>query len=133
TAALMSNFGAGDAKATLPSAEVETMSAAYSYKQSHVPAQYLPQPAARPQSYVPETPAQRLLDQLSAETHLTGLGIAVLRILRISENGDRAVRELSQALLAEPFIAQKVIRCANAAAGPRASITTISRAIVVLG
>jgi HD-like signal output (HDOD) protein len=109
------------------------MSAAYSYKPSHVPAQYLPQPAARPQSYVPETPAQRLLDQLSAETQLTGLGIAVLRILRISENGDRAVRELSQALLAEPFIAQKVIRCANATAGPRASITTISRAIVVLG
>jgi len=112
------------------------MSLAYSFKPSYVPEQYLPQPPGRPpQPAVPVSPAQRLLDQLSADSQLTGLGIAVLRIVRLTENGDRGLQELSHALLADPVIAQKVIRSANAATAQRgtAPVTTISRAIVVLG
>jgi len=111
------------------------MSAAHSFQQSYTPQQRQFQQPARPASLAPDTPAQRLLTQLSPDTQLTGLGIAVLRIVRLTENGDRALQELSHALLAEPFAAQKVIRSANAMSAQRgtASVTTISRAIIVLG
>ena len=112
------------------------MSLAYSFKPAYVPKQDLPHapvPAQRPVALA--TPAQRLLDQLSADSQLTGLGIAVLRIVRLTENGERAPQELAHALLADPFIAQKVIRSANAMTAQRgvAAVTTVSRAIVVLG
>src|SRR5215207_5329962 len=96
------------------------MSLAYSFKPAYVPKQYLPQaPAPGQRSLASATPAQRLLDQLSADSQLTGLGIAVLRIVRLTEDGDRAPQELAHALLADPFIAQKVIRSANAMTAQR--------------
>jgi HD-like signal output (HDOD) protein len=112
------------------------MSLAYSFQPAYVPTRdvpHAPAPAQRP--VAPASPAQRLLDQLSADSQLTGLGIAVLRIARLAENGDRAPQELAYALLADPFIAQKVIRSANAITAQRgiAAVTTVSRAIVVLG
>lgn len=103
---------------------------------------YRPHPTLAPQphavdshSRIADTPAQRLLDQLRPDMQLTGLGIAVLRIVRLAETGDHALQELSQALIADPFIAQKVIRSANAVTAKRsvAPVTTVSRAIVVLG
>jgi HD-like signal output (HDOD) protein len=111
------------------------MRAAYSPQPSYVPRRDVPEQPGYLQPLAPSSPAQRLLDQLSPDTQLTGLGIAVLRIVRLAESGDRAVQELSQALLADPFIAQKVIRSANAVAAQRgtAPVTTVSRAIVVLG
>src|SRR3954453_2918577 len=112
------------------------MSLAYSFKPARVPTEHLPHaPALAHRLVAPGAPAQRLLDQLSADSQLTGLGIAVLRIVRLTENTERAPHELAQALLADPFIAQKVIRSANAMTAQRgvAAVTTVSRAIVVLG
>jgi HD-like signal output (HDOD) protein len=111
------------------------MSAAHSFQPSTArPQPSLPQPR-RQESLAPDTPAQRLLNHLSPDTQLTGLGVAILRIVRLTESGDRALQDLSRALLAEPFIAQKVIRSANAMSARHrtAPVTSVSRAIVVLG
>lgn len=108
---------------------------AHSYQSPHAQQPRPRQQAAAPQSLAPDTPAHRLLNHVSPDTQLTGLGIAVLRIVRLTESGDNALQELSQALLAEPVIAQKLIRSANAVSTQRgtAPVTTMSRAIVVLG
>ena len=81
------------------------------------------------------TPAQKLLDQISASSGLAGFGIDVARIARLSETGDRATQELAHCVLSEPFIAQKIIRAANVVRDLRgnSAVTTISKAIVLLG
>ena len=81
------------------------------------------------------SPAQALLDQLSTHPHLSGLGVGVLRIVQLIDRAESAVPELTRAMLAEPFIAQKLIRSANVALTHRgiAPVTTISKAIILLG
>jgi HD-like signal output (HDOD) protein len=84
---------------------------------------------------LPAGPAQVLLDQLSTNPDIPGIGTAILRIVRLTETSERNVRDLVQALLAEAFIAQKVIRAANVVVDKRGNkpVTTVSKAIVVLG
>ena len=91
-------------------------------------------PATRPKA-PPAGPAQALLDQLSAHPDISGFGIAILRIVRLTETAERGVRDLAHAVLAEAFIAQKLIRAANVVINRRGStpVTTVSKAIVVLG
>src|SRR5690242_16110360 len=80
-------------------------------------------------------PAQGLLDQLCAHPDLSGLGVAVLRIVELIDRAGSAVPELTRAVTSEPFIAHKLIRAANAALSQRgtAPVTTLSKAILLLG
>ena len=80
-------------------------------------------------------PGQALLDQLGRHPELSGLGIAVVHILELIDRSESAIPELKQAMMAEPFIAQKLLRAANVAIARcgTAPVTTLSKAIVVLG
>ena len=80
-------------------------------------------------------PAQALLEQLCSHPELSGLGIAIVRIVELIDQAGSAIPELTRAIMAEPFIAQKVLRAANVALIRRgtASVTTLSKAIVLLG
>jgi HD-like signal output (HDOD) protein len=90
--------------------------------------QQLPTPA-------PATPAQGLLDRMPAGPQLDDIGVALLRVVQWIEAGERPMHELTSAVLADPFITQKLIRAANIVAHVRgaASVTTISKTIVLLG
>jgi eukaryotic-like serine/threonine-protein kinase len=83
---------------------------------------------------IPE-PAKALLDQLSTHRQLSGLGISIARIVALIDRAGSAVGELTGALMAEPFIAHKLIRAANVALTRRGNVpvTTISKAIILLG
>src|SRR5689334_20627136 len=112
------------------------MRSAYAFKPTHAVSPELPRAPVRAQPLVaPHTPAQRLLDQLSADAELTGLSVGVLRVVRLLENGAGDLGALTDALLAEPFIAQKLIRRANVLTSHRGTgaVSTVSRALVVLG
>jgi HD-like signal output (HDOD) protein len=80
-------------------------------------------------------PAHALLDQLGRHPELHGLGIAVAHIVGLVDGAQSAIPELTQAIMAEPFIAQKCLRVANVALSRYGStpVTTLSKAIVVLG
>ena len=80
-------------------------------------------------------PAEALLDQLGRHPALSGLGIAVVHILALIDRSESAIADLTQAIMAEPFIAQKLLRAANVALTRcgTAPVTTLSKAIVVLG
>ena len=80
-------------------------------------------------------PARALLDQLGRHPELHGLGIAVAHIVGLVDRAQSAIPELTQAIMAEPFIAQKCLRAANVALTRCGStpVTTLSKAIVVLG
>jgi len=80
-------------------------------------------------------PGEALLDQLGRHPELAGLGIAVTQIVKLVDRTESAIPELKQAIMAEPFIAQKLLRAANVAIARcgTASVTTLSKAIVVLG
>src|SRR5262245_56655974 len=81
------------------------------------------------------TPAQALLDQLGRHPELSGLGIGVGQILKLIDQAQSAIPELTQSIMAEPFIAQKLLRAAYVAIARcgSAPVTTLSKAIVVLG
>ena len=81
------------------------------------------------------TPAQALLDQLSEHPDAPGFSVAGLRIVQLTETAGHGVQELAGAVLADAFIAQKLLRAANLVVKTRGSapVTTISRAIVVIG
>lgn len=83
----------------------------------------------------PAGPAQWLLDQLSANPEVSGFGLAILRIVRLTETAERGTKDLANAVLAEAFIAQKLMRAANVVVARRRGlpVTTITKAIVVLG
>ena len=80
-------------------------------------------------------PGEAFLDQLGRHPELAGLGIAVTQIVKLVDRTESAIPELKQAIMAEPFIAQKLLRAANVAIARcgTASVTTLSKAIVVLG
>jgi HDOD domain len=81
------------------------------------------------------TPAEHLLRQLSAAREIAGFGIDVQRIAELCEGATPAVQELTRAILAEPFIALKILRSANVVRDLRGNtgVTTVSKAIVLLG
>jgi len=80
-------------------------------------------------------PGEAFLDQLGRHPELAGLGIAVTQIVKLVDRSESAIPELKKAIMAEPFIAQKLLRAANVAIARcgTASVTTLSKAIVVLG
>src|SRR5262249_18494717 len=81
------------------------------------------------------TPAQALLDQLGRHPQLSRPGIAVGKIVELIDRAQSAIPALTQSIMAEPFIAQKLLRAANVAIARcgSAPVTTLSKAIVVLG
>src|SRR5215212_9920262 len=80
-------------------------------------------------------PAHALLDQLGRHPELAGLGIAIVHVLKLIDGAQSAIPQLTKAMMAEPFIAQKLLRAANVALTRcgSAPVTTLSKAIVVLG
>lgn len=81
------------------------------------------------------TPAEHLLRRLSAAQEIAGFGVDVERIAELCNAATPAVHELTRAILAEPFIAQKILRSANVVRDLRGNtgVTTVSKAIVLLG
>jgi len=81
------------------------------------------------------TPAEHLLRKLSAAREIAGFGIDVQRIAELCKGATPAVQELTRAILAEPFIALKILRSANVVRDLRGNtgVTTVSKAIVLLG
>ncbi|HYL17348.1 MAG TPA: HDOD domain-containing protein, partial [Burkholderiales bacterium] len=81
------------------------------------------------------TPAEHLLRKLSAAREIAGFGVDVERIAELCKAATPAVQELTRAILAEPFVAQKILRSANVVRDLRgnAGVTTVSKAIVLLG
>jgi HD-like signal output (HDOD) protein len=80
-------------------------------------------------------PGHTLLEELCADPSLSGLGLAVVQIVELIDRAGSAIPELTRATLVERFIAQKLLRAANAALHRRATgpVTHLSKAIVVLG
>jgi HD-like signal output (HDOD) protein len=80
-------------------------------------------------------PREALLEQLGRHPELAGLGVAVTQIVKLIDRSEFAIPELNRAIMAEPFIAQKLLRAANVALARcgTAPVTTVSKAIVVLG
>jgi HD-like signal output (HDOD) protein len=81
------------------------------------------------------SPAYALLEQLSTHQQVAGLGVGVLRIVQLIDGAESALPELTRMMMAEPFIAQKLVSSANVALGRRGipPITTVSKAILLLG
>jgi HD-like signal output (HDOD) protein len=95
-------------------------------------------PVAEPAELAPvatSTPAQELLERIPVGLDLEDVGVALLRVAQTVESGERPVHELTTVVLADPFLAQKLIRAANIVAHVRgaATVTTVSKAIVLLG
>jgi HD-like signal output (HDOD) protein len=88
-----------------------------------------------PAKYEIGVPGQAFLDQLARHPEVSGLGIAVAQIVGLVDQAQSAIPQLTQAIMAEPFIAQKLVRAANVviARCGSAPVTTVSKAIVVLG
>jgi HD-like signal output (HDOD) protein len=80
-------------------------------------------------------PGHALLDQLCSHPELSGLGVAVVHIIELIDRSESAIPELTRAMMAEPFIAQKLLRASNVALARcgSAPVTTVSKAIVLLG
>jgi len=91
--------------------------------------------AMQPLDCAISSPAHALLEQLSTHPQVAGLGVGVLRIVQLIDRAEAAVPELTRMMMAEPFIAQKLISSANVALSRRGMppITTISKAIILLG
>ncbi len=91
-------------------------------------------PLSQPESRV-ATPAQRLLDQWSEDTDVAGFGVAIPWIAQLTETPQASTQPLINALVADAFVGQKLLRAANRMVSERGSapVTTIPRAIVVLG
>ena len=84
---------------------------------------------------IPATPAQSLLERLPSGPNLDDIGVSLLRVVQWLESAERTVQELALAVLADPFIAQKLIRAANIVTHVRgsAAVTTVSKTVVLLG
>lgn len=95
----------------------------------------VPPVTSTPVNHENAAPGEALLDQLGRHPELAGLGIAVTQIVKLVDRSESAIPELKQAIMAEPFIAQKLLRAANVALTHcgTAPVTTVSKAIVVLG
>ncbi len=93
-----------------------------------------------PPSPLPEdSPAHtraRLVQSFSKDGDLLSLGIAVARVVQLATSEDEGTQDLAYYVLADVALTQKILRIANTVfyrSAVSAPITTISRAIFVLG
>jgi HD-like signal output (HDOD) protein len=77
-----------------------------------------------------------LLDALRKHPQLPGLGSAVARLVAMADGNDESIQQLRDVILADVHLTQRIIGIANSV-GYRlpttAAITTVTRAIVVIG
>jgi HD-like signal output (HDOD) protein len=87
----------------------------------------------------PQAPGQtraRLVQSFSKDGDLLSLGIAVARVVQLATSEDEGSQDLAYYVLADVALTQKILRIANTVfyrSAVSAPITTISRAIFVLG
>lgn len=87
----------------------------------------------------PQATAQvraRLLESFSKDGDLLSLGIAVAKVVELATSDDEGTQNLAYYVLADVALTQKILRIANTVfyrSAVSAPITTISRAIFVLG
>ena len=70
--------------------------------------------------------ARALLNELFKHPGLSGLGVGVARIVQLIDRAESALQPLTQAIMAEPFITQRLIRAANAALRRRGTAPVIT-------
>lgn len=78
----------------------------------------------------------RLLQAFSQDGDLLSLGVAVARVVELASSEDEGAQNLAYYVLADVALTQKILRIANTVtyrSAVNAPITTISRAIFVLG
>lgn len=80
---------------------------------------------------------EELLEKISANGNLPALGSLVSRVVQMTSTDDEGLRDLAHFIMSDVALSQKILRLANAAcfrgALPGAAVTTISRAIFLLG
>lgn len=87
----------------------------------------------------PASPAARrasLLQKFSDDANLPALGSAVSRVVQLASSNDEALQELTNFVLSDVALTQKILRLSNTVSYRTASgrtITTISSAIFLLG
>lgn len=81
--------------------------------------------------------AERFLKKICASSDLPALGSAVARVVQLTSSDDEAVHNLTQFVLSDVALTQKILRLSNTAVYRTVSggkpVTTISRAIFLLG
>ncbi len=80
---------------------------------------------------------EELLEKISANGNLPALGSLISRVVQMTSTDDEGLRDLAHFIMSDVALSQKILRLANAAcfrgALPGAAVTTISRAIFLLG
>jgi HD-like signal output (HDOD) protein len=77
-----------------------------------------------------------LVQKFSSDAGLFALGSAVSRVVQLSSSDDEAINNLTDCVLSDVALTQKILRLANSASYRRGSntpVTTITRAIFILG
>jgi HD-like signal output (HDOD) protein len=77
-----------------------------------------------------------LLDAMRRHPQLPGLGISIARIVAMADSNAESIQELRNVILADVYLTQRILGIANSAGyrlNSGAGITTVTRAIVVIG
>jgi HD-like signal output (HDOD) protein len=77
-----------------------------------------------------------LLDAMRRHPQLPGLGTSIARIVAMANSNDESIQELRNVILADVYLTQRILGIANSASyrlNSGAGITTVTRAIVVIG
>ena len=93
-------------------------------------------PASLSPSANPATRRAELLQKFSDDANLPALGSAVSRVVQLASSDDEALQELTNFVLSDVALTQKILRLSNSVSYRTASgrtITTISSAIFLLG
>ena len=81
-------------------------------------------------------PLQRIRDALREDAALPALGQSVSTVSKMASGDSDTVDQLSQAILSDVSLTQRLLRCANSPlyrTRDAAPVTTVSRALVLLG
>ena len=77
-----------------------------------------------------------LLDAMRRHPQLPGLGTSIARIVAMADSNAESIQELRNVILADVYLTQRILGIANSAGyrlNSGAGITTVTRAIVVIG
>jgi len=75
-----------------------------------------------------------LFERLCKSQRLPSPSAAALKILQLADREDASISEVSNAIIADPAITARILKYANSPlVGPRQPITTIPRAVTILG
>lgn len=80
--------------------------------------------------------AERLMTRIENSLSLPTLGASISRIIQTASNDDEAISKLASFVLSDTSLTQKILHLANTVyfrAGSQIAVTTVSRAILVLG